>query len=187
MEEVFNSFLKDKLYTANFSPKTVKSYREIYGRWKKYVGAEPTAQNIKDFVIKMRDAGLSVTTINISIRSFNSFLSWLHENGYTKEHLRLKQIRQEKQAKQGYSALEVKQLLDWKPKNRYEKRLYALIAALVDTGCRIDELLNLKPDHVDWENRLIAVVGKKKERIIPISDELRRLIWPFRELDFGHL
>lgn len=44
----------------------------------------------------MRESGLSAGACNVYIRSINSFLSWLHENGYVTEPLRLRQLPQEK-------------------------------------------------------------------------------------------
>jgi len=39
----------------------------------------PTENNLSQFVIWMREAGLNTTTCNISIVAFNSFLTWLKE------------------------------------------------------------------------------------------------------------
>jgi len=46
----------------------------------KYVGEMPSEKNLSRFVMEMRTAGLNTTTCNISIRAFNSFLTWMKEN-----------------------------------------------------------------------------------------------------------
>jgi integrase/recombinase XerD len=53
-----------------------------------------------------------------------------------------------------------------------------LIATLIDTGIRINEALTLKRSKVDFDNLLITVYGKgNKERTIPISPELRKVLY----------
>ncbi len=39
-------------------------------------------------------------------------------------------------------------------------RLFALVQTLLDTGCRIDELLTLTIANVDFDNLLMTVRGK---------------------------
>ena len=49
---------------------------------------------------------------------------------------------------------------------------------MIDTGCRIDEGRTLKWDAVDFDNLIIKVVGKgNKERIVPMSVELRKILY----------
>jgi site-specific recombinase XerD len=109
--ELFETFIKEKIYLANLSSRTIESYREIYSRWEKHVGGLPDKAKLTQFVVALKESGLGDTTINISIRSLNSYLSWLHENGHTLEHLRLKQIKAAKKAIQGYDEAEIAKLL----------------------------------------------------------------------------
>jgi site-specific recombinase XerD len=140
---MFKDFVKELRYLRNVSPLTIKCYRQAYDRYLKFGKAlPPTEQSLKDFIIGMRSAGLSSTSCNISIRAMNSYLSWLKESGHIREPLRIKQVKEEKRVKQGYSDAELSVLLSIKPRSFYEWRLFALLCTLVDTGCRIDELLS---------------------------------------------
>lgn len=50
-------------------------------------------------------------------------------------------------------------------------RNYALITLLYDTGCRISELLGLKIDDIQLDEKIITVKGKGgKSRIVPFGD-----------------
>lgn len=50
------------------------------------------------------------------------------------------------------------------------KRDKALLELLYGGGVRVGEVVKLRCEHVDWENRLIRILGKgNKERIIPIG------------------
>ena len=131
MNSLFDDFIREKLYLKNLSAKTQKSYREAFDRFK---DAEFTKQGLNDVVIKLRENGLSPISCNIYIRSINSFLSWLAENGHIREPLKIKQLKEEKRVKQGYSDEELSKLLSFKPRTFYEWRLYALLCLLCDAA-----------------------------------------------------
>lgn len=64
-----------------------------------------------------------------------------------------------------------KRLLSVLPK--YDERTQLIVYTLLNTGCRISELLSIKMDDIDIEDRFIRVIGKRnKERYIPINDFL---------------
>src|ERR1044072_8612288 len=195
MKDLFEKFLKEKQFLCNISPKTIRSYRQAFTAFTKVVGevgVEPTEranlgcstgspaplavysplsnQTLKDFVIGMREAGLSPGACNVYIRSINSFLTWLHSEGYVTEPLRLRQLPSEKKVIPVFSEKHVQALIGFKPKNQYEWRLYALVCLLIDTGARIDEGLGALVSNVDLDNLLVKVRGKgNKERLLPIS------------------
>jgi integrase/recombinase XerD len=76
-----------------------------------------------------------------------------------------------------------KQLLafiNYKPKEFSEKRLHTLLLLLIDTGCRIEEAITLVRENVDLDSLAVRVRGKGgKERIVPISIELRKSLFKF--------
>src|SRR5262249_45213982 len=77
---------------------------------------------------------------------------------------------------------EIKKLLSYRPirTNFYQRRLHLLILVLLDTGCRIDEVLTLRAVDCDLENLLFTVNGKgRKQRKIAYSFELRRHLTRF--------
>lgn len=77
MRELYDQFLREKRYLDNVSEKTIKYYEFVYNRWNDYIGKLPTKNNIKEFVIKVRESGVTVYTANSYIRGVNSFLTWL--------------------------------------------------------------------------------------------------------------
>jgi integrase len=47
----------------------------------------------------------------------------------------------------------------------------AIIALLAESGLRLSELANVKPDDIDWESRVIRVLGKgNKEAYAPFGE-----------------
>ena len=54
--------------------------------------------------------------------------------------------------------------------------------AILDTGCRIDELLSARATAFDFDDLLLTVVGKgDKERRVPFSLELRKRLVRFQQ------
>jgi integrase/recombinase XerD len=59
-------------------------------------------------------------------------------------------------------------------------RDYALFLLLLDTGCRLSEVNNLKTNDIDMSRRCIKVMGKgSRERNIPIGAKVLKLLWKY--------
>jgi integrase/recombinase XerD len=66
-------------------------------------------------------------------------------------------------------------LIKHKPEGFYQRRLFLIVLTLLDTGCRISEVLGLQVQDVDLDNLLLTVTGKgQKQRKVPFSFELRK-------------
>jgi integrase/recombinase XerD len=195
MKDLFATFLKEKQFLNGVSPKTIRSYRQAYNAYQRVlskVGTSPlhnscipatsveelpTKDTLKDFVIGMRESGLSPGACNVYIRSINSFLTWLHENGYVTEPLRLRQLPQPRKVIPVFTEAHVQALVRFRPKGQFEWRLYALVCLLIDTGARIDEVLTALVSNTDLDNLVVKVRGKgDKERLLPISIEMRKIL-----------
>lgn len=114
---------------------------------------------------------------NTYISGINAFLNWLHENAHVRERLSIKKLRVEHQVIRTLDETTLKAILAFKPRTHGEHRIQSLLCLLLDTGVRIDEALTLRPESVDLENMLLTVMGKgKKERLVPFSFELRRVL-----------
>jgi integrase/recombinase XerD len=54
---------------------------------------------------------------------------------------------------------------------------------MIDTGLRINECLTLERSKIDFDNLLLSVIGKgNKERIVPFSYELRKVLFKYAAL-----
>ncbi|MFP5260884.1 MAG: tyrosine-type recombinase/integrase [Blastocatellia bacterium] len=178
LDELFASFLKEKKYLQNVSVWTIDFYKRSYKAYRRVVDKDPTKETLKDFVIGLKMSGISDQSVNCYIRGMNSFLSWLFDKGHTPEKLWVKQLSTERKGKPTYSEQHLKVILSWKPSTWTQWRLYAILCTLIDTGVRIDEVLTLQRPKIDYDNMLITPRGKgNKERIVPISPELRKILY----------
>jgi integrase/recombinase XerD len=55
-----------------------------------------------------------------------------------------------------------------------------LILFLLDTGCRVGEVLSIRVREIDFDNLLLTLDGKgRKQRVVPFSFELRRAMFRY--------
>jgi integrase/recombinase XerD len=178
MDQLFAQFCKEKEFLNGCSPRTIKFYKFCYMSWTRLVGSMATKQNSNQYIIALRESGISIFTINSYIRGLNSFFTWLAENEHC-EAVKMKPLKAPKTVVKTFTNEQIKRLLAFKPRTFHQHRLYAMLCLAIDTGCRIDELLTVKRANVDPENLLITVKGKgSKERTIPISLECRNELHP---------
>lgn len=177
---MFDEFLNEKRYLDNLSPRTIRYYEWVYNRWQDYVGELPTKQNIKTFVIRIQESGVSAFTANSYIRGMNAYLSWLYENEHLLEPIKIKKLKEPQKVLRLFSDTQLRELIRYKGATFTAKRLNALITLLTNSGVRIDEALGLTRENTDFDNLLIQVKGKgSKDRLVPISRECRTVIYRF--------
>jgi integrase/recombinase XerD len=175
MTPLFDRFLQERKYLKNVSPRTIEWHEQSL----KWLGTEqPTEMDLRDFVLRMRTAGLKASSVNCRIGSVNAYLSW------TDSPLRIPKLKQESYVPATYSSTQIRSILRWKPRGFFQRRLHALMLTLLDTGVRLDEALSLCVQDCNLDDLLLTVTGKgRKQRIIPFSMELRRVLAKF-VLDF---
>jgi integrase/recombinase XerD len=175
--EAFELFIKEKRYLQNVSKHTIAFYERSF----KAFGLESFSnESLKVRVIELREAGMSAACVDAYIRGINPFLTWLYENVYTDEHLRVRRIKFEQKVIKTFTEAQVKAIVNFKPKDFYEKRLHTLLLFLADTGARVDEVLSLKRSGIDFDNILVTIRGKgNKDRVIPFSIECRKSLFRF--------
>ena len=177
LQEQFDQYIKEKHFLSNLAFHTIRSYKLAF-QWFQKLDGEINKTALQNFVIGMRESGMNIGGCNVKIRSINSFLSWLYENGHNPENLRIKKLRGELFVIKTFTDAHIKAFINFKPKDKYQWRIYTTIALLIDTGCRIDEILSLTTKKVDMEQLLITIRGKgNKERFVPISLEMRKILF----------
>lgn len=186
LPQLFEQYIQYGVYLRGWSPKTVAIYRRALANFQTAVGDTPIADvtkgRLETWVAWMRNQKRSATYINIHIRALNAFLHWAHDEEHVPKRLFLKQVPNPQKLVHPISDKEVSQILALRPSFRNAFRTWALIHLLLDTGCRIDEVLSLKLANVDLENLLVTVRGKgNKIRRVPLSTECRKVLFRYRQ------
>ncbi len=147
-------------------PSTVSCYEHAL-KW--LPSAEPSGEQLNDAVMRMREKGLKATGCNSAIRAINAYLKWSGSS------LKIHQLKEPRLVLPTFTPKQVRLLVTWKAKGRYDRRLHLLVLFLLDTGCRITEALTLRVADLDMDNLLVTLDGKgRKQRVVPFSFELRK-------------
>jgi integrase/recombinase XerD len=107
--------------------------------------------------------------------------------GHAPERVRLPLLKTERRVLVAFTDQELRRLIGFKPRTFNHWRVHALAAAPLGTGCRIDEVIKLAVADVDIEDLLLTMYGKgRKEREIPFSLELRKLLFRYGQFKDRH-
>src|SRR5688572_30559021 len=169
-------FIQHGIYLRDWSAQTVSTYRLAFRDCPEVI----TKATLNAAVVAMRERGLSAGGINLRARAINSFLTWLHEEGHLPERLKIKLLKNPPKPIQTLSDQDIQLLTAFRAKGRIEIRTWTLTMVLLDCGLRINEALGLERTSVDLGNLILRVLGKGgKERLVPISPELRKHLFRF--------
>ena len=113
-------------------------------------------------------------------RAVRSFSTWAYEEGYLDENMmrRLKLPQLPKTFPEPLSEEEINRILTASLNNTNERlRNFAIIMLFLDTGIRLDELVNLKISKIDFAVGEMTVFGKgSKERKVPIGTQVKKAL-----------
>jgi integrase/recombinase XerD len=179
-EKLFEQFIKHRKYVNNYSDNTIRTYRHAWKLWRELLATSKVTKPLSiEYVVRMRESGISPASCNVYVKGINGFLLWLAEFEYI-EGFKIKHLKAPQKIIEPLSEESVKKLLQWKPRKYTEHRLYTLVCLLLDTGMRINEALTMRLSDVDWDNLLIRVDGKgNKQRLVPFSVECRKVLYRF--------
>jgi integrase/recombinase XerD len=186
LETLFHQFLRERQYLYNVTPQTLAWYEAA---WRACTRAVPlatpeafTTAALQAFVVVLRDRGVAPVTCNTWLRALNVFGGWLYEQGHLPHRARLATLRVEKRVIETLDDRRLRALLTFQPRSFSQQRVHVLVCALLDTGCRIGEMLAARLVDFDDDNLLVTVMGKgRKQRRVPFSAELRKRLWRLRQ------
>ena len=183
----FDRFIRERIYLKNITPKTRDWYQSAWQAFKASRASSASTESINradlaQFVIHLRERGVKPVSCNTWLRAINAFCRWLHEQGAAERLERLQPQRLPKRLLATHDEGTLRVMLAHRPSRYQDARIHALVVTLLDTGCRIDELLTAGTSAFDLDQLLLTVVGKgRKERRVPFSTELRRVLFRFQQ------
>ena len=168
-EEILNQYLNTIEKINNYSPNTIKSYKNDITQ---YLNEVDTVGEFTNFLKICSKKNYSKSTINRKITSVKSFLFWSAENNYFDRNL-IKPVTSLKTDKKLPNVLTpnyINELLDTLPVNTNKDiRDKAILELMYSSGLRVSEVSNLMTKDIR-NNKSIKVIGKgRKERILPIT------------------
>jgi integrase/recombinase XerD len=116
-------------------------------------------------------------------RAVRSFSSWAYEEGYLDENVmhRLKLPHLPNTLPEPLSEEEIERVLKACLDDALERlRNFAMLMLFLDTGIRLDELVNLKLSKIDFAVGEMAVFGKgRKERKVPVGTQAKKALMDY--------
>ncbi|MDD6272396.1 MAG: tyrosine-type recombinase/integrase [bacterium] len=180
---------KNYIISKNYSDNTLISYiNDLYSLYiflKKDLD-KVNYEDIKDYLEFLNLKKENSTSIRRRISTFKSFYKYLYNNGYMdKKDYPLSKISYPKVEKKLPKFVYYNDLLEIINESSNGKdgiRDRLIIEMLYATGVRISELVNIKINDIDFNNKRIVVCGKgNKERIVYYGDYAEEILKKYLE------
>ena len=187
VSDVLQAFLMHN-EDRNHSPKTVRWYSEMLGRFAASLRPDARVGDIAPDAIRsyqrgLRDSKRSKFTLHAYARTLKTFLRWLHRDGYVSEELHRrvempKVPKYEDVAVDVLSDQEIAQLLDQlDPSTDTGARNRAIVCLMLESGLRLAEVAGLTVDDVHLKEMYVKVHGKgDKEAYVPIGPTTQKAL-----------
>tara|TARA_R110001583_G_scaffold61908_4_gene182471 strand:+ start:700 stop:1590 length:891 start_codon:yes stop_codon:yes gene_type:complete len=177
----FKSFTDYLLLEKNYSKLTVVAYENDLESFKEFIKTEydtNAIQNvnypqIRNWIVSMVEKNISNRSINRKVSALNTYYKFLLKTGDIQLNPLSKHraLRTSKKIQVPFSENEIAMVLDELHfENNFEGiRNRLIIELFYSTGIRRIELVQLKFTSVDFDNKILKVLGKRnKERIVPL-------------------
>lgn len=181
MQGAVQGFLRHLALERSVSSHTVKAYREDLGQFlahaRKELGRNPNPGEvdhllIRSFLARLHERGLKKSSAARKLAGLRTFFRWLCREGVLEKNpaRALLSPRTERRIPTHLEEGEVKALLEMPGDGVEAVRGRAILELLYGTGLRCAELVGLDLGEVDFEARMVRVLGKGgKERIVPFG------------------
>ena len=168
-EEILNQYLDSLQKIKNYSPNTIKSYKNDI---QQYLNEDIILGEFAKYLKICSKKEYTKSTINRKITSIKTFLNWCIEKKYF-DITALKSVRSlknEKKLPNILSANYINELLDGLPiKDDKDIRDKAILELMYSSGLRVSEVSDLTLNDIK-KNRSVKVIGKgNKERVLPLT------------------
>jgi integrase/recombinase XerC len=183
LRDFADSFLDYLKKEKNASEKTLSTYEQSLREFNNFLfeysgGMELSIDNLPEdgvraFLVELDKRHNDRRTVRKKLSSIRSFAKYLVKFEYI-DHDFTSFISTPKATKPIPVFIEeegIRNLLSTTPKEPVDFRDKAIIELLYGTGMRVSELCGLNDQDIDFDNRLVKVLGKRrKQRIIPVID-----------------
>lgn len=157
--------------TEGLADATLKGYGRTLGRFARYIKKnveDVIAMDIRIYISKRSKEGLKNTTLANDTDILRGFFNFLEDEEYIhKSPMRkIKTIKVEKRLREALT----KEQFETLRTGAKTLRQKALLELMYSTGCRLEEVEQMKKRDIDWQRLQIKVVGKgNKERVVYIN------------------
>jgi len=191
VSEYFDLYLSSAA-ARGVKDKTLQTYRNHFRSISKRMDAtipmnRLNSQDLEDMILRMREEGLSASSINSYTRTLKVFFSWCNEEGHSS--LNIKLYKAPETVKETYTDEELLILLK-KPEancNFCEYRNWVIINFLLNSGCRAATVRNIQIQDVDLLRKQIVLRHTKngKVQVIPLCSSMVAILRDYMAVRAG--
>ncbi len=130
-----------------------------------------TSMDLRMYIADMGDK-IKSTTINNKMSKIKDFFQWLQNEEYIISNpcKKIKDIKEEKRERQPLSDEQIEIIRE----NLIDIRDKAIVEFFLSTGCRCNEVVNVKIKAIDWYKKSLLVIGKgNKQRRVYFTDRCK--------------
>ena len=179
-------FLIDR-QARNLSHKTLLWYRQSLDLFRKFLvheglnrSCDIEASTLRQFLIHLKDRGHNPGGIRNIFGAVRAFLNWFEDEnapaGWTNPLRRVRSPRVSQQPLEPVNLSDLQKMLATCERNFTGVRDRAILVALLDSGCRASEFLELNIDDLDMQSGAVIVRKGKggKKRVAFLGAKTRR-------------
>jgi integrase/recombinase XerC len=141
---------------------------------------------VRAWIVSLADSGMDALSVNRKIACLRSFFKFLLREELIKKNpmTKIRVLKTSKRLPSFVKENDMANLLDKPFEETFAGwRERVILELFYGTGIRLRELLNLRESDIDLGNKTIRILGKRnKERIVPFSAHLARIITGYREV-----
>ena len=176
LEEVKIEFLLD-CQVRNLAPRTVQNYKKQLSYFLRYLEKaqgvkdleELKSAHVKQFIAMLQGKKNKPSYVNDLLKAVKVLCRYAYEEGYIEElpTKRVKNVKEPKVLIYTFSDDEIVRMIQFYDGQDYlDVRNRLMLMMLFDTGLRISEIVNMKPEQI--RQGYFIVYGKgRKERVVP--------------------
>ena len=185
-EQKIRDFQNYLLIDKKYSNATIESYTYCLNKYctfmeKNNLNLKTIKKNdIKDYLKYLKDNKMSPKTINQNMSCLRSFYKFLTEEKVILNNpfKNISNPKKDKKLPDFLNYEEINKLFDSADTTTpLGLRNRCILELLYDTGIRVSELVNLKINDIEFDKKIINILGKgKKERIVYYGDYLQEVL-----------
>ncbi len=178
IENAIEDYINYCTIEKGLSDNTVKAYYYDLEEYKNYLLKHNIkdinhikTEQIKDYLVTIKDNSIKTVTHKLTaIKNLHKYLILMKY--LTKDvSLYIDHPKLNKTLPSVLTLEEVEMLLNIPLITSFDYRNKAMLELMYGSGLRVNELINLTINNLDFENALIRIIGKgSKERIVPLSE-----------------
>ncbi|MBX2840392.1 MAG: tyrosine-type recombinase/integrase [Flammeovirgaceae bacterium] len=190
---MIQSFLNYLQYEKRSSPHTIKSYKKDLEQFNDFCVSQILSETetialenvqyetIRGWIVQLISDEISPRSVNRKIATINTFYKFLLKKGKIEDlpTRKLQSLKYSKKLPNFVKEAEMEGVFEsgFPEGQNYSMKEKLVIELFYGTGIRLSELINLKVEDINLNNKVLKVLGKRnKERMIPINAKLLELL-----------